>query len=194
MVGNDVVDLADPETRSGPAHRRFDARVFTRDERGSLQVSGAPNRLRWMLWAAKEAAYKLAKKRDSEVVFSPVRFAVRMGASLRGEVVHQGEAFPLSLSVEGDAVHAVVGDGADARIATGVAAAPPPSEASHAVRGLALRVLAERLEAPPDALRIGGHGRIPTLEVRGLRTPLDLSLSHHGRFVAFACDLAGSPA
>ena len=33
MVGSDIVDLADPETRPGAAHPRFDARVFDEDER-----------------------------------------------------------------------------------------------------------------------------------------------------------------
>ena len=33
MLGNDVVDLSDPETL-GPRHARFDERVFTREELG----------------------------------------------------------------------------------------------------------------------------------------------------------------
>ena len=54
MVGNDVVDLGDAETRGGPSHPRFDARVFAPAELAALAASAAPNRLRWSLWAAKE--------------------------------------------------------------------------------------------------------------------------------------------
>jgi hypothetical protein len=35
-------------------------------------------------------------------------------------------------------------------------------------------------------------GRVPMLERDGVRVAADLSLSHHGRWVAFACELAGS--
>ena len=70
MLGNDVVDLADPEVRGGPAHPRFDARVFSPPERRALESESAPNRLRWTLWAAKEAAYKLAVKRDPNAIFA----------------------------------------------------------------------------------------------------------------------------
>jgi hypothetical protein len=42
------------------------------------------------------------------------------------------------------------------------------------------------------AVHIGRSGRIPTVEVDG--RGLDLSLSHHGRFVAFACDLGAAEA
>ena len=33
MIGNDVVDLGDADTRPGAQHRRFDERVFAPSER-----------------------------------------------------------------------------------------------------------------------------------------------------------------
>ena len=53
MLGNDVIDLADPETSS--RHPRFDARVFGATERALLARSEDAGRLRQVLWAAKEA-------------------------------------------------------------------------------------------------------------------------------------------
>ena len=72
MLGNDVVDLRDPETHT--RHPSFDARVFTETERRSLDASPDPHAMRQMLWAAKESAYKAARRRDPRVVFSPIRF------------------------------------------------------------------------------------------------------------------------
>ena len=40
MLGNDIIDLGDPETRPGARHPRFDARVFTREERAALGDRG----------------------------------------------------------------------------------------------------------------------------------------------------------
>jgi len=196
MVGNDVVDLADPEVRSGPAHPRFDARVFAPLEREALRASGEPNRLRWMLWAAKEAAYKLLKKRDPKLVFSPARFVVALDGSLRGEVAHEGRTFCVSLRTDADALHAVATDDARdaARVVSAVGVAAEPFDPSTAARALAVRTLAERLGLPSAAFRLGRRARIPTLQVAGLTTPLDLSLSHHGRFVAFASVLGAAGA
>lgn len=188
MVGNDVIDLADHEVRSEP-HPRFDARVFAASERAALAASGARSRLRWMLWAAKEAAYKLVRKRDSRVIFSPLRFVVRLDARLEGEVEHAGRVYAVRLGDAGDALHAVARDGSPARILSGVSAAGDPRQSSRAVRDLASSAIAGHLGVPLDQILLGRRGRVPTLQVRGLGTPIDLSLSHHGRFVAFACDL-----
>ena len=74
MVGNDIVDLRDPESRSESLHPRFDTRVFSARERARIAASAEPERLRWKLWAAKEAVYKLVRKLVATTVFSPQRF------------------------------------------------------------------------------------------------------------------------
>lgn len=63
------------------------------------------------------------------------------------------------------------------------AAGEPPSSA---VRKLALCGIAEALGIERARLAIGRRGRIPIVELDGERTPIALSLSHHGRYVAFA--------
>ena len=80
MIGNDVVDLLDPESLPETLHPRFDTRVFTAREREAIAASPGDDaaRARWKLWAAKEAAYKLARKRRPATVFSPHRFAVEV--------------------------------------------------------------------------------------------------------------------
>ena len=195
MVGNDVVDLADAEVQNSPVHPRFDLRVFSALERQALQGRVAlqgrasPDRLRWILWAAKEAAYKLRKQSDPSTLFSPSRFEVSLDDTLRGAVEHEGERLRVEVTVVGDLVHAVATLSESAsEIVTGVEASERPN-ASRAVRTLIVRNLAQRLGLPESALRVLRSGRIPRLEVVGRNCSLDLSLSHHGRYVAFACDL-----
>jgi phosphopantetheinyl transferase (holo-ACP synthase) len=191
MVGNDVVDLTDPEVRPGASHPRFDRRAFVVSEREALRSSGAPNRLRWMLWAAKEAAFKVVKKRDPDAVFLPSRFVVSLDASLRGLVRWAGLEIPVEVFGDSEAVHAIATDvdAAPTRIVSAVETTDEGADASRAVRELAVRAIAARLEAAPEDIIISRSERIPTLEVVGVASPVDLSLSHHGRFVAFACDL-----
>jgi phosphopantetheinyl transferase (holo-ACP synthase) len=193
MLGNDVVDLGDPEARL--AHPRFDARVFTREERAALRGSPDPERLRWSLWAAKEAAYKCLKKRAPETVFSPARFAVRLAADGTGSVDCGGRRLRLAVFREGDALHAVASDGADPGAALRVLAElPAAQDASQAVRALARAAAAPVLGCAPREIEIVREGRVPRLRRRGAPVDLDLSLSHHGRYLEAALASArGAP-
>ena len=79
MVGNDVVDLLDPDSDPATLNPRFDERVLHPEESRHAEerraFDGEPARaLRWRLWAAKEAAYKAVKQIRPETVFSPRRF------------------------------------------------------------------------------------------------------------------------
>src|SRR5882757_8423865 len=110
MVGNDVIDLGDPETWLGGCHARFDARVFAAVELEALAVSALPVRLRWILWAAKEAAYKVAKKEDGGTVFSPSRFVVRLTKDYHAEVAFGVKSYTVALEVGERYVHAIAAD------------------------------------------------------------------------------------
>jgi hypothetical protein len=50
--------------------------------------------------------------------------------------------------------------------------------------------VAERLGLAAGEMRVERRGRIPRLLLPGAGA-LDLSLSHHGRLVSFACELEG---
>ena len=189
MIGNDVVDLRDPETAPDAAHPRFDTRVFAPCERALLAARPREAaRRRWMLWAAKEAAYKLVRRLEPRTVFSPRAFRVDPEAA---EVRLGGQRFVLAIDMDEERVHAVVtlGEAAGrvpALSGVGLAGTAPPGDAA---RELALRALAPRFAR--GRLAIVRDGRIPRLEDAGWPLPVSLSLSHHGRFVAFAAGLPG---
>jgi phosphopantetheinyl transferase (holo-ACP synthase) len=199
MLGNDVVDLADPEARAESLHPGFDRRVFDPEERTWLRVSCQPERDRWVLWAAKESAYKAARRLDSKVVFSPVRFVVRLQSDptgFAGRVSYAAQQFTVRVEVGARFVHAV------SRLASWPGAEPlsavrvvpgdgalAPSAASAEVRGLARRALAAALDLAPAAVSVGRSGRLPLLRLAGRESSSALSFSHHGRCAAFAASL-----
>jgi phosphopantetheinyl transferase (holo-ACP synthase) len=217
-IGNDVVDLGDPEAAAGACHARFEKRVFAPEEVALLDASAGSRRLRlrWTLWAAKEAAYKVARKRDATIVFSPRRFMVRLHddtrATVEHQVEHQQHRFTVALDLGARHVHAIARDGratctdgsdghaapipapapaAAARIIARVATLEPGNRAcpGDLVRALAITTLAPLLAPAPAILSIVRDGRIPRLYDAHGPLDADLSLSHHGRFVAFACVL-----
>lgn len=197
-VGNDVVDLADPETRLSGLHPRFDERVFCAAEREALEASRSRHRLHWALWAAKESAYKARKRLDPEAVFSPKEFEVDLsplpttgdGGVAVGRVFHRGDVFELEVCLDGASVHAVAKskDEAGAQVLWKLERAL--GDPSVAARRLAAAAIASALGLDPAGLRI--VRRPPVAIDRGRRLEADVSLSHHGRFVAFACTLADS--
>lgn len=193
-VGNDIVDLRDPETRPGAVHPRFDHRVFTRRERSAMEEHSLPERLRWTLWAAKESAFKAARQLDPSVRFIPRRFAVRLLDDARAEVRHRVGRFQVWLEEAHDWIHAVAAPDGEEDAADG--GAPPwrvdflrdddgagPSERA---RELAREALAPLLSLEPGELKIPAVAGIPEVRAGARRLALDLSLSHHGRLVACA--------
>jgi phosphopantetheinyl transferase (holo-ACP synthase) len=182
MLGNDVVDLAD----AAGHHPRFAARVFTPAERVLLAADPA---LCGVLWAAKESAYKAARKADPATVFSPSAFLVALDRRERARVTVGERRFVVDLLRTAEYVHAVARAAEDAPTAAfaAVGAVPAGASDSAAVRRLAVDTLERALDM--DGLAIGRDGRIPLLLRHGRPMPADLSLSHHGRFAAFACRL-----
>jgi hypothetical protein len=199
-VGNDVVDLADPETRLSGLHPRFDERVFCAAERAALEASGSRHRLHWVLWAAKESAFKARRRLAPGLVFSPKEFEVELsslppadgdGVAL-GRVVHRGGVSALEVRVDGDSVHALAtsGDHGGARVLWRLERAL--GDPGLAARRLAVTTIGAALGLDPSGLRI--VQRPPVAMRGGLRLEVGVSLSHHGRFVACACRLARSAA
>jgi phosphopantetheinyl transferase (holo-ACP synthase) len=186
MVGNDVVDLQDRSTRSEALHRRFDARVMSPRERDRLDAAGEPRQLRWTLWAAKESAFKLAKRRDRRVIFAHSRFETDLDEDGHGTVRLDDWSCTVSVRREGSALHCIAAPGSVGGIVSRVDRLAPGIAPSDGVRQLAIATLARHLGIEPTALRItSNQDRIPHLSVSGHRLG-HLSLSHHGEFVAFA--------
>lgn len=226
-VGNDVVDLCDSDSDATTHPRRFDERVFSPAERTMIRESaesaesggsGGTTRLRWRLWAAKEAAFKAARKLDAATVFSPRRFEVEFSGAHAGRVTHRRkggavECFELAWWHDDDAVHAVAKhEGTSppeasaqlihsfrrlepkeaAECESGSTGCGPSWGPSRAVRIFAREQLSRALDVPVKALDIRSHGRVPTLWRDSRLARADLSLSHHGEWIAFACWLDAS--
>src|SRR5262249_12267460 len=107
MIGNDVVDLSDLESRSEGRHPGFDRRIFAETERALLGASSEPEPDRCLLWAGRASAYKAARKTDPHVVFAPSRFVVRRRDWRRATVRSGDRLFHVELAVGAEHVHAV---------------------------------------------------------------------------------------
>jgi len=190
MIGNDIVDLSDPESFRDARHSRFDRRVFVPDEIRLLSTDHSDLQRRWILWSAKEAAYKAARRESAEVSFSPVRFVVDLDRSLFGSVRYGTRHWPARIEIDGDCVHAVVSEDASfAGILSGTCRLTSTElrDPSGGGRRFALSSIAKELGLATSDLRIEKIDRIPQLILAGKAAPVALSLSHHGSYAGFAC-------
>lgn len=221
MLGNDVVDLRDVDARSKTFRQRFDERVFSAEERLAIVHDSDSHARRWAHWAAKEAAYKLARQIDSTFMFAPSRLiahfspvAIRRGDGFerRGTLVFERrsikQGFPLIAlpKVElrsfetSERIHLVAApETVDWRTIDFAVQRMEPGEqdSSIAVRRMVMDDLAGRLGVSAKRLSIGRRGRIPTVLLEDAEIDAPLSLSHHGAWIGYAFQLeikAGVPA
>jgi len=200
-VGNDIVDLKQPENLRGSRNLRFLKKVLTAAEGECVLKADHPVAALWSFWAAKEAAYKVLKKQDSAVVFLPRRWEVRrspQGVADGEVVVPGGRKVYLRFFQCADFVHCLGADVADVleKIKFGHAAPPRLAGAGRGddslfLRRFAVREIARYLQVPSSAVAIersaeGAELGPPRLVIGGEISPIEVSLSHDGRFVAFA--------
>jgi len=189
-VGNDVVDLGHPLCQPDAIHPRFDIRAFSAAEIAQLAAFDRVHRTRWSLWAAKESAFKAARKLDPKVRFIPRDFAVRLSGD-RAAVTHRLGHFDIWLDQTDEWVHAVASRGGekpdlqiDGPLTT--SAGVEEEDSGERVRKLARTVLGDFLNIAPSEIHFVSVDRIPRAQWQGAPLPIDLSLSHDGRFVACA--------
>ncbi len=115
LVGNDVVDLTLPACINKSKDTRFVNRVFHPEEKAAILQSANPDKTLWIMWAAKETAYKIISKIDSPPVFSHKKFITEFEdltnlaagmCTLRGRVCFETFAIQLKVVVNADKIHA----------------------------------------------------------------------------------------
>lgn len=190
LVGNDVVDLGDPDNQASFGRPGYVERVCTPAERRAVEAAADPERTFWALFAAKEASYKLLVKLGEEpgLAHRSIEVAPDFGSAR----YHDHD---LRLTVEHTEgwVHALSSLGPSAPRFE-VVALPPHARASAAGRELLCRIAATVLGVPGATLSIERRPsprsydgfEPPRLCQAGVPTGIDVSLSHDGNYVAAA--------
>lgn len=190
-VGNDVVDLEEPDNARAVRRDRFRDRICAPSERDALAGAGDPAVRLWCLFAAKEAAYKVLVKLGRDPGFAHRRLVV---SDAMDEVRFEDVVLHLHVDVDHarGLVHAVASTHPE-RPECAVRSVDAGADESRECRRLLSETFAPLLGCAASDLRIeraqrpgtwDGYGP-PVLLRAGCAVPdLDVSLSHDGRFVA----------
>ena len=206
-VGNDVVDLKHPENKGKSRDDRFLGRVFTAEERDRIARAARPETLLWALWAAKEAAFKVVSRDDPAACSTPRKYAIILdplelsATCLAGRAITPRGELALRITVTDDYVHALSAatesdlDTVFQRVDR-IDVGEDPEEASDFVRRRLLGEIARCLDCPLEELSVGKEPLGPGAPfVLRQEQPLavEISLSHDGRFAAFAFMIRKNP-
>ena len=199
------MDLLEPGNRGKSRDARFLKRVFTPTECLRILLSRQGDCALWSLWAAKEAAFKVMRKRDPGVCSQPRKFPVLLfpspanpvskpapRSSVTGIVATPLGTVHVLLQCTPHYVHCI---GTDApmtemkkiRWQVNDTPADGKDESQH-VREKAKRHLAQHFREPLEAIdiRTDGQTGVPSAYLGENCIPIDLSLSHDGGFTAHA--------
>jgi len=208
-IGNDIVDLKTPEAKGKAADTRFIKRVLNLNEQRLVCNSDHPDTLVWALWAAKESAYKAASKSDPDVSSAPGRYPVILDSgaishSVTGLVGTPLGSVPIKINFHDDYVHCIGIYGPAnylKSIISGISqinsgTIPDKAESiseneSSAVRRLAKMEIASYLylkKQDIDIIRYKIKNKLtpPIVSAKGKTKNMEISLSHDGRFAAYA--------
>jgi hypothetical protein len=206
------VDLGNPDALGKSQDDRFLKRVFLLEEQNQIFLDSDPDCILWVLWAAKETAYKIISKIDPVIPSGPLKYQVHLDETVlfppRTLGFRNGH-FTCLVETPAGCVNTCILTGADYVHAYGSRGDQSDVGAMHLkvfrldqpcfhrqsesdiVRKVLSRYLGRFWEIPAgqivvhrgqDARRLGP----PIVYVGGKRAPADLSLSHHGRYGAFA--------
>jgi phosphopantetheinyl transferase (holo-ACP synthase) len=205
------VDLRDAANKDKSRDSRFLKKILTDAEIDDVKHAENSDQLLWSLWACKETAYKVIKKISPETVFVPRRwptvFKKITSEYAEGEVGIWGEGGVfVRLFSRSDHVHCVGSDDQSILDQLIWNTHPLPVKEkippSLFVRRCIGQNLAEYFRRDFDAVEIRRERwknelKPPGVYLDGQKTNIDVSLSHDGRFVAYAfhevADHPGSP-
>ncbi len=192
-MGNDIVDLQDARIASNWQRPRYLEKIFTPQERAWIQQANQPDMRVWMLWSAKESAYKLSRQLGAERAYAPKSLRIRdwtqeSATNYRLQLLTEQAELTVHTTLGHTFVHSVAlldeNPNWQAEILN--------LSGTHEEKRKQLREQVCQRVAEADS-RVGGEtyrivkneSEIPQLWLGETQLDIVLSLSHHGRYGAY---------
>ena len=158
MIGNDVIDILQSRKESNWQRKGFIEKIYTVDEQLLISNAADPERMLWMLWSMKEAAYKVYNRQTKKREFNPKKLVCSLASEnynhYEGNVICSGNIYHTQTILSSENIHTIA--------------------VSH------FDDLTKVIEIENKAILKDKHG-IPYLSF-SKNTIQDVSISHHGRF------------
>lgn len=191
MIGNDIVDLRLAKTQSNWRRPGYLQKIFIKEDIDQILKSDDRDKMIWLLWSMKEAAYKAwQRKNNLAPKFNPRSFKCSIqtsnSKSITGKVIIEEELFFTKSFFNSRLIHSLATGRKNEKIIW-------KSLSSKVNLKQSLLREFEATAGPFSKLPILKKNRhfIPQLFIND-QTHYNFSLSHHGSFSGFAFSLNNS--
>lgn len=189
LLGNDIVDLQEARRTSNWRRPRYLEKIFTPQEQAWIRQADQADCWVWMLWSAKESAYKLSRRLGAERIYAPKRLAIQDWMQTgTNEYVLRVQTERAEVTVHAALSSAFVHSVAVLDTARRYEHEVIPVANNHAEQSsqLRIRVLQDLQARFGSACWIKKDDRgIPQAWIGESQLDVVLSLSHHGRYGAY---------
>lgn len=107
MIGTDIVDLKQAAKDSNWKRPRFLEKVFTPEEQLLIFSSLHKDQMVWRLWSMKEAAYKAYVRECKNVFFNPKRLECQLDLDNEGIVCVNNKSYEIISVMTTEYIHSV---------------------------------------------------------------------------------------
>lgn len=184
MIGNDIIDLNLARTQSNWKRPGFLQKLFNSEEQQFILNAKNSEFQVWLFWSMKEAVYKAAQRQyNLDRFFGPQQFVCSQievnSGEARGVVSFKDSVFRTSSVFTSHKIHTYSSNTEFSLI----------SEAKNSRFSL-LQKVSEQADIPLKHLNISNNKwGIPYFTYCGDNLQIPFSLSHHGRYSAYAFSL-----
>jgi phosphopantetheinyl transferase (holo-ACP synthase) len=194
MIGNDIIDLNHARKTSNIHHPRWADKVLTEQEKKQIHHFPSLETALWTFWAFKESAYKIFFKKTGRRLFIPKKFQLTL-TSLEPNLMESTIHSPLGkwygqVQLWSDSIHALVTTQdsffPNIRWQKLPLRQTIAAKQSKAVRQGLLQSLYQQHQVPAEAISISSPRQFPQVFLKNKVLPIDVSMSHHHQWGAFA--------
>ena len=194
MIGNDIVDVAYAALHHNWRRPGYLAKVFTTDERARVVASATPDRLVWTLWSAKESAYKVSVQQGCSRKYAPKQWKTELvgveGDATAYRVNYRDFMYHVRVEAGRGWIHSIARPWGLQSDKVHVCQMVVPKELCRQ-RGELKQALYRECAAwrggESELYHVQKNAAaVPSLIYNGAHLNIPLSLSHHGRFGAYA--------
>jgi len=191
MIGNDIISFAEVLPNHQALRPGFRDKVCLTEELHPLTTIFSEEISIWMLWAAKESAYKVYRQAGGPAIFAPKRNLFQANSLTKSQVTGITKTpkgnYPTCIRVQADYIIAESWsvDRNDYRLLRQVVplAGKQYQEQSSGLKRAILGWVAKAHGIPTESVTLHkDQAGVPYLNYQDRRMELSISLSHHGYY------------
>ncbi|MDH5716046.1 MAG: 4'-phosphopantetheinyl transferase superfamily protein [Spirochaetia bacterium] len=196
-LGNDIIDFSDDDSNLKTYHTKFIKRVLSNEEiknhfykcinKNEINIKKKDEKIFWLIWSLKEAAYKVMKQKNKVIFFSPREFIVNKNLN---KVTYKKNILYCHTIINKNYIYSLCSNYElkesyeNKIIINSIIKIKQNEKASFEIRKKMMQNLNIHYKNMDNLIKIQFDKNIPFYEFEGKK--FSLSITHHGRYAAAA--------